>query len=383
MLYLPGEFPQEAGLCYLNHAAVGPWPRRTAQAVAAFAQQNMLRGASDYPAWLEIERRLRQRLARLINAGGPDDIALLQNTSEGLSIVSQGIDWQAGDEVVGLAGDFISNQMPWQALASRGVHYQAVDALQAEDPEAALVGAMGDQTRLLAISTVHFATGYRFDLQRLSAACRARGILFCVDAIQSLGAVPFDLAETPADFVACGGHKWLLAPEGLGFLYCHPALRETLALHRFGWAMRARPYDFEREDWSAAGSARRFEIGTPNMLGIHALEASLSLFEEVGMDTVARRLVANVATLERGLEAVDRVEIVTPREPARRAGILTFRHPSVDPVRLHARLAEAGVVCAPRAGGIRLAPHFYTAPGVLESGVERIVQALQALGAAR
>jgi selenocysteine lyase/cysteine desulfurase len=376
MLYLPGEFPLETGLCYLNHAAVGPWPRRTAEAVAAFAQQNMLRGASDYPAWLEVDRRLRQRLARLINAAGADDIALLQNTSEGLSIVSQGIDWQPGDEVVGLAGDFCSNRMPWQALATRGVHYKAVDALRSADPEAALVEAMNEQTRLLAISTVHFATGYRFDLQRLSAACRARGVLFCVDAIQSLGAVPFDLAETPADFVACGGHKWLLAPEGLGFLYCHPALRETLALHRFGWAMRADPYDFECEDWAAAVSARRFEIGTPNMLGIHALDASLSLFEEVGMDTVAMRLAANVAILERGLDAIAGVEIITPREPARRAGILTFRHASADPVRLHAQLAGAGVVCAPRAGGIRLAPHFYTPPGVLQRALEVVAAAL-------
>jgi selenocysteine lyase/cysteine desulfurase len=343
----------------------------------------MLRGASDYPAWLEVERRLRQRIARLVNAGAADDIALLQNTSEGLSIVSQGIDWQAGDEVVGLAGDFCSNRMPWQALATRGVHYTAVDALGSADPEADLIAAMGDQTRLLAISTVHFATGYRFDLGRLSQACRARGVLFCVDAIQSLGAVPFDLAETPADFVACGGHKWLLAPEGLGFLYCHPALRETLALHRFGWAMRANPYDFECEDWTTADSARRFEIGTPNMLGIHALDASLSLFEEVGMDRVAARLAANVATLEAGLDSLDGVELVTPRDPARRAGILTFRHRAADPARLHAHLSAAGVVCAPRAGGIRLAPHFYTAPGVLERTLEQVAAALaQSSGAA-
>lgn len=377
MLYLPGEFPQEAGLCYLNHAAVGPWPRRTAQAVAAFAQENMLRGASDYPRWMEVDHRLRERIARLVNAGGPEDIALLQNTSEGLSIVSQGIDWQSGDEVVGLAGDFSSNRMPWQALAPRGVRYRPVDALRSADPESALIEALAPRTRLLAISTVHFATGYRFDLGRLSAACRARGVLFCVDAIQSLGAVPFDLAATPADFVACGGHKWLLAPEGLGFLYCRPGLRASLALHRFGWAMRANPTDFESEDWTLAGSARRFEIGTPNMLGIHALEASLSLFEEVGMDTVAARLAANLATLEAGLDAMDGVEIVTPRDPARRAGILTFRHRSADPARLHRHLAQAGVVCAPRAGGIRLAPHFYTAPAVLERTLEHVARALR------
>ena len=170
MLYLPAEFPQDPELCYLNHAAVGPWPRRTAQAVAGFAQQNMTRGATDYPDWVKVERRLRERLARLINAPGPDDIALVQNTSVGLSIVSQGLDWRDGDEVVGLAGDFCSNAMVWEVLGERGVRYRAVEALREPDPEGALIDALSSSTRLLAMSTVHFATGYRFDMERLSQA---------------------------------------------------------------------------------------------------------------------------------------------------------------------------------------------------------------------
>ncbi|MCB1789041.1 MAG: aminotransferase class V-fold PLP-dependent enzyme, partial [Gammaproteobacteria bacterium] len=213
MIYLPAEFPQNPELCYLNHAAVGPWPKRTAQTVANFAQQNMVEGATHYPEWLEVERRLRARLARLINAPSGDDIALVKNTSEGLSIVSQGLDWRDGDEVVGLRGDFCSNEMVWQALDVRGVRYQAVDALASDDPEGALIAAIGERTRLMAISTVHFATGYRFDMQRLADACREHGVLLSVDAIQSLGAATFDLAQVDADFVMAGGHKWLLSPE--------------------------------------------------------------------------------------------------------------------------------------------------------------------------
>ncbi|MBT8428459.1 MAG: aminotransferase class V-fold PLP-dependent enzyme, partial [Gammaproteobacteria bacterium] len=263
MLYLPSEFPLEPELCYLNHAAVGPWPRRTAQTVSGFAQENMTHGAEGYPAWLEVEARLRDRLARLINAGSADDIALVKNTSEGLSIVSQGLDWLKGEEIVGLANDFCSNQMPWEALSDRDVRYLRVDALNDPDPEGKLIAAMSDKTRLLAISTVHFATGYRFDMHRLAEACRSKDVLLCVDAIQSLGAVSFDLAETPADFVTSGGHKWLLSPEGLGFLYCRPDLRDQLRLHQFGWAMRESPYAFESESWKPAKSARRFESGTP------------------------------------------------------------------------------------------------------------------------
>jgi len=377
MIYLPSEFPQEPGLCYLNHAAVGPWPKRTAQRVANFAHENMTRGASDYPAWMKVERSLRERLARLINAAGPEDIALVKNTSEGLSIVSQGLDWRPGDQVVGLAGDFCSNEMVWQVLESRGVSYHPVDALAKADPEGALIAAIGKKTRLLAISTVHFATGYRFDMPRLADACRDRGVLLSVDAIQSLGALSFDLEKIPADFVTSGGHKWLLSPEGLGFLYCRPELREHLSLHQYGWAMRETPYAFESKTWAPAVSARRFESGTPNMTGIHAMEASLSLFDEVGIPFVETRLSENIAFLDSELRMLAGLEVITPGNPDQRAGILTFRHADVPSERLHEALMQSGVICAARAGGVRLAPHFYTPQSVLEKAIKKISQIIR------
>jgi selenocysteine lyase/cysteine desulfurase len=202
-------------------------------------------------------------------------------------------------------------------------------------------------------------------------------VLLSVDAIQSLGAVPFDLEQTPADFVVSGGHKWLLAPEGQGFFYCRPALRDQLRLQQFGWAMRERPYDFEVETWQPAASARRFEAGTPNMLGIHALEASLSLFEEVGMDVVAQRLADNIAYLEAGLRALPDIEIITPELPERRAGILTFRHHRIAGKVMHQALMEAGVICSPRAGGVRLAPHFYTPQSTLAKALDKIQQIIR------
>ncbi len=377
MIYLPAEFPQDPALCYLNHAAVGPWPKRTAQTVANFAQQNMLRGASEYPGWLKVEKRLRERLARMLNATGPDDIALTKNTSEGLSTISQGLDWHAGDEVVGLAHDFCSNQMVWQVLGDRGVSYRPIDALSHEDPESALIDALTPKTRLLAISTAHYATGYRFDLARIASACRQNGTLLSVDVIQTLGALPFDLATVDADFVTGGAHKWLLSPEGLGFLYCRPSLRDQIKLHQFGWAMRESPYDFEADEWRPADNARRFESGTPNMIGIQALEASLSLFEELGSEFIEQRLAENVAHLDALLAEIPGVEIVTPRDPARRAGIFTFRYPAMPQQRLHDRLMQSDVVCAARAGGIRFAPHFYTTEQQLDESIKRFKQIIQ------
>ncbi len=379
MLYLPSEFPQDQELCYLNHAAVGPWPRRTAQAVSNFAQQNMTRGAADYPQWLTVEERLRKRIAWLIDADDTADIALVKNTSEGLSIVSQGLDWKDGDQIVGLAGDFISNQMPWEVLGAQGVSYVPIDALSSKDPEGALIDALKKKTRLLAISTVHFATGYRFDMQRLSEACRAKDVLLCVDGIQSFGAQRFSLKDTPADFVTAGGHKWLLSPEGLGFFYCRPELRDRLSLHQFGWAMRDDTYAFESTKWEAAHSARRFEPGTPNMMGIHALEASLSLFEEVGFDFIEQRLADNMALLQNALTEIPGVKLVTPGKARKRAGIMTFTHKKKPAGSLYPALMDAGVICAARGGGIRLAPHFYTPQGVIDRAVNTISQLIQTL----
>lgn len=376
MLYLPSEFPLDPDICYLNHAAISPWPRRSAEAVAALAQQIMSRGGSDYPDWLKTEERLRERLAWLINASDPADIALVKNTSEGLSIISQGLDWRSGDDVVGVAGDFCSNQMVWEVLCDQGVTYRAVDLAGSADPEGDLIAALSPRTRLLAVSSVHFATGYCYDLARLGAACRQRGVLFSVDAIQSLGARHFDLAEVPADFVTAGGHKWLMSPEGLGFLYCRTELREQLALHQFGWAMRESPYDFEPDGWRISTSARRFEAGTPNMLGIHAMERSLSLFEELGWTFIEQRLAENLAQLESALRDMPGIELVTPGEPDRRVGILTFRHCDIPGGELHRRLMSEQLVCSPRAGGVRLSPHFYTPPNALENAIRLISQSI-------
>ncbi len=377
MLYLPAEFPIESGICYLNHAAVAPWPKRTADAVQKFAFTNMTRGATDYLQWVEVEAALREKLANLVNAPSSDDIALVKNTSEGLSLVANGLDWQSGDEIVGISDDFPSNRIVWEALASQGVKFIPVDITSADDPEQALMDACGPNTRLMAISSVHFATGLRLQLKKLSDYCRSKNILISLDAIQSIGAVPFDLAETPVDFISADGHKWMLAPEGLGFFYCRAGLRETLKLTQFGWAMREKPHAFAPGEWFPTSTGRRFECGSPNMLGIHALNASLGLLLEVGMPTVFERLQDNIARLRDKLEQIPDLQVVTPEDPARHAGILAFHLPDVDSDLLYRHLMENQLICAARGGCVRLSPHFYTAENTLNSAhsiIQRVIQ---------
>lgn len=359
------EFPQAPGLRYLNHAAVAPWPQRSANAVAAFAHENISLGARDYPRWLEIEKRLRERLTRLLNAATTDDIALLKNTSEALSFVAFGLDWRGGDQVVISDQEFPSNRVVWEALKPRGVEVIQV-SLAGADPEGALLAACGPRTRLLSISAVQYASGLRMDLERLGAGCRQRGVLFCIDAIQQLGALPFDVQAYDCAFAMADGHKWMLGPEGLGVFYCRAAEREQLALQEYGWHMLEQAGNYNLTDWQPARSARRFECGSPNMLGAVALEASLSLLEEIGMERVGAVLAERVQSLQEGLARIQRTSLHSPLAVERRAGIITFSLEGWDNAHLHERLKAEQVVCIQRGAGIRFSPHFYTPQKVID-----------------
>lgn len=353
------EFPLDESIVYLNHAGIAPWPARTARAVQRFAEDNARHGARGCAHWHQIEQRLRGRLQRLINAPAPDDIALLKSTSEGLSVVAHGLDWRAGDNIVIPQGEFPSNRIVWESLARYGVELREADLDAEETPELALMELCDERTRLISVSGVRYDSGLRLDLETLGQFCRDEEILFCVDAIQWLGALPFDVQRVRADFVAADGHKWMLGPEGVALLYVRPELRDELRLRQYGWHMVEHAGEFERREWRAARSARRFECGSPNMLGIHGLEASLALLEEVGIDNVARKVFNNTGYLIDTISQRPGAALLTPLSPERRSGIVTFRLDGVDMAALHARLIERGVMCARRGGGIRFSPHFY------------------------
>lgn len=369
-LDLATEFPLDPELTHLNHAAVGPWPRRTADAVAAFAAANVRHGSQAYPQWLETEHRLRARLGRLIQAPA-DDVALLKSTSEGLSVIAHGLDWHDGDNVVIPRQEFPSNRIVWESLQRYGVEVRYADLNPAE-PEQALLQQTDRRTRLLSVSGVQYGTGLRMDLESLGQACKTRGILLCVDAIQWLGALPFDGQAIEPAFVVADGHKWMLGPEGVALFYCRADLRERLELHQFGWHMVEHPGEFDRLEWAPATTARRFECGSPNLLGTHALEASLSLLEEVGMGEVSRRLADTVDYLVERIIRHPHLRLLSPADPGRRAGIVTFAHDRHDPAQLYRYLMDRGVLCAQRAGGIRFSPHFYTATAHIDRALELI-----------
>lgn len=353
------EFPISNQLIYLNHAAVAPWPKSTSEAVRLFAEQNTAYGSHYYLDWLKTEKTIRQQLKTLLNAPSDSDIALVKNTSEALSFVAYGLAWNKGDNIVSSNEEFPSNRIPWESLANQGVELKQADLLSASTPEEALFSLVDSNTRLLSISSIQFTSGLRVDLEKIGQFCKENDILFCIDAIQSLGAVEFDVQAYQADFVMADGHKWMFGPEGLGVFYTNPDSRSKLKLTQYGWHMMENIHNYENKPWEIHPTAQRFECGSPNMLGIHAWSASLAVLLELGMDKVEVGILENVAYLTDKISNHPQLKLLSNPQAKLKSGIVLFKHNTIDNNQLYKHLQSHGVVCALRGGGIRFSPHFY------------------------
>ncbi len=370
------EFPH-TDIIHLNHAGVGRWPMRTVRAIHNFAKENAQYGAILSADWTQHATTLRTMLADLINAESKDEIALLKNTSEALSCIAYGIDWQTKDNIVVGKQEFPSNRIVWESLQNtHAIEVRIVDLYAAASPEQALIDASDEHTRLIAASSIQYATGYRMDLNYLGKHCHNADILFCVDAIQSIGAAAVDVRSSFIDFLAADAHKWLLAPEGIALFYCKNLHILKLKLNQYGWNMMddCNNYDalYSESDilkWQPKANAMRFECGSLNHLGVYALHASLALLMEIGAGEIYKKIALNVDYLAENLDQ-DRFEPLTPDDKARRGGIFTFKALRQDTKALFKHLMENKVFCAYRGGGIRLSPHFYNTAEDFDTALE-------------
>ena len=357
---LAHEFPVQKNLIYLNHAAVSPLPLRTGDALKSFVDEYVHSGTKNYLDWARHADQLHTDLAAFINASSADDIALLKNTSEGISVVAMGFPWEPGDTVLSSDEEFPSNRIPWQALAERGVHFREVTLRQQNiSPEQALIDAMDESTRMLAISAIQYGSGLRLNLETLGKACKKRNIAFCVDAIQMLGAFPVDVEAANIDFMMADSHKWLLGPEGIALFYCRKNWQSKINLFQYGWHMIDKYSDFNDKSWRPAASARRFENGTPNILGIRAFAASLALINEIGLPEIGRRILNNTALIYEYIDKSANLELIYTDYASKMSGIVTFRHKNHSPARLFNALRGQNIMCAERGGGVRFSPHVY------------------------
>jgi cysteine desulfurase/selenocysteine lyase len=368
-------FRLDDSIIYLNHAAVSPWPVRTAEAVKAFADENALLGSMNYPVWIKQEAALREQLRKLLNAASTDEIALLKNTSEALSVVAAGLPWQSGDNVVIPSQEFPSNRIVWESLGRLGVETRPADISGEQSPEQVIIACMDTRTRLLSVSSVQYGTGLALDLEVLGKACRERDILFCIDAIQGLGAMEFDVQACQADFVMADAHKWMMGPEGIALFYCRNEIMDQLALMQYGWHMVEDHLNFDSRSWDIARSARRFECGSPNMTGIHALHASLSLIHETGMQAIQEQVLDNSRfMIDFFHQHRDKYRLLTPSQENRFAGIVTFQPLDESSESVFELLTGKNIFCALRGGGIRFSPHFYTPRKKLHTALEFLVR---------
>lgn len=359
-------FPVTERYVYLNHAAITPPSRSVLDAVNEYMTDMSLHGSVRDTHWFEQFDAAHAVMARLIGAA-PNEVAFVKSVSDGLNLIALGFDWRAGDNVVGVAGEFPSNVYPWLNLARFGVEARLVPQVDNRVLIEDLVAAMDSRTRLLAISFVEYNTGFRNDLAAIGRLCRERGIYFVVDAIQGLGALPLDVEAMNIDVLAAAAHKWLLGPLGTAILYVRQAVLDRGELHtaNFSWLSVTNPFDLSIRPQDVFTDARRFDAGGGPFMLAHALAAVQLMVEEAGREAVATHILTLTGQLIAGLEEHGYMINTPHAHDGERSGIVAFTPKDGDAASTVARLQERGIIVAAR-GGVRVSPHLYNTHDEIE-----------------
>jgi cysteine desulfurase/selenocysteine lyase len=355
------EFPVTRDKIFLGHAAVCPLPRRVSEAIQKYARESTLGDQEEILPQSQI-RRTRELAATLLGAR-LDEIALVGPTSLGLSFVASGLPLRRGENILIYFEDYPSNVYPWMALAERGVQVRLMNnrelgRIRLHD----VIGQVDEQTRLVALASCHFLSGYRIDIAGIGAALHERKIPFCVDGIQTLGAFPTNVAEV--DFMAADAHKWLLGPCAAGLLFVRKSMQDRLRPRVYGWHNVRCPNYVAQEQIVHPPDARRYEAGSANLLGLVGLCASLELLLELGIDAIAAELLRKRSWLVPALQAKGYTVLQADAPPLHASGIVTFHRADADLAALQQKLLKANIVVSLRGDRsgkqyLRLSPHFY------------------------
>jgi len=350
------NFPVTDEVIFFDHARVAPLPERLRKVVTAFVDDATDFGTVNYETWMLELEFTRKKFAQLINAD-MDEVAFIKNTSEGISIVANGFDWQSGDNVVIPDIEFPANVYPWWNLKRRGVETRMVKSIEGRVLFDDLAKKVDDRTRILSISSVECNSGFRSDLNRIGAFCREKGVLFFVDAIQSLGVLPMDVKKDYIDFLSADGHKWMLSVEGLGGFYISKEVIDRIRPVTMGWGNVVKAANFMDYDFTLKKDAKKFEEGTPNTMSIHAFGAALGLLLEAGIDNIENRVMNLGDCIIAALNRRD-IKIYSSTISEERSGNVSFTlNKDVDP--LYSFMMENKVKLTVRDGLVRLSPHFY------------------------
>jgi len=354
------EFPVANEKIFLAHAGVCPLPRRVAEAMTDCAVKSTLGDQEEF------------MLARLVDArklGGqllncqPEEVALVGPTSLALSFVAAGLKFKRGDNILIYHDDYPSNVYPWMALAEKNVEVRLLNTrglgvIRPRD----VAGQIDENTRFVALASCHFISGFRLEFAEIGKLLRERGILFCLDAIQTLGAFPTTVEHV--DFLAADAHKWLLGPCGAGIFYVRREVQERLNPPIYGWHNIRNPNFVAQEKIEFRQDARKFEAGTQNLIGVTGLIASMEMALELGIENITAELLRKRAWFVPELQKRGFTVLNADAKPENAGSIISFFHPGKDMAAIHKKLADAGIVTSPRVDRtgknyIRISPHFY------------------------
>ena len=368
------EFPVAEKKIFLAHAGVCPLPRRVADAVSSYVREATT-GDQERFVYPEILNDGRKTVAGFLNCQ-PDEVAFVGPTSLALSFVASGLKFRRGDNILVYFDDYPSNVYPWMALAEQGVQVRLMNTkklgmIRPMD----VMGQVDENTRLVALASCHFITGWRIDISAIGKYLRERGILFCLDAIQTVGAFPTPLEYV--DFMAGDAHKWLLGPCGAGLMYVRREVQEKLTPPIYGWHNINNPNFVAQEKIEFRNDARKYEAGTHNLLGVVGVLTSIKLISEIGLENISRELIRKRTWLVPALQEKGYTVLNADAPPEIASGIITFHTPGKDLSALNQKLAEANVVASLRTDRtgqnyIRLSPHFYNTDEELRRVLELI-----------
>jgi cysteine desulfurase / selenocysteine lyase len=364
-------FPVSQRYAYLNHASVAALPTPVVAAMDHYLQEQAIRGGEALRDWDERLEGIRQDAARLIGAHR-DEIVFTNSVSHGLNLVAAGLDWRPGDNLICAETEFPANVYPWMNLQRRGVEVRFAPAhanrILVEDVMALVDG----HTRLVTISFVEFGTGYRNNLAGLAEGCHERGIYLCVDGIQGLGALQFDVRQVPVDFMATHAAKWMLGPIGAAFCYVQreqlPLLEPVMA----GWRSVVDRDNYYHYDSPLRPGGERFEPGSLNAVGLIGMAAAIDLILSLGLGAIEEQILALTDHLITGLQ-VHGCTITSPiAHRQERSGIICFQHPALPASEVGERLCAADVIVSVRGDVVRVSPHFYNS----EEDIDRLLAVL-------
>lgn len=354
----------EPGLAYFDHASVAPLTVAARDAMVAWTDDMSRFGATHWNRWRTTVEKTRRLAARLINADR-EEIALVNNTTQGINFVTEGYPWKPGDNVVVPSGEFPSNLYPWLMLESRGVEIRRVQMPENRIDIQKLAEACDSKTRIVTCSWVGYSHGFRVDLDQLADLVHQKGALLAVDAIQGLGVFPLDVKQTPIDFLSADGHKWLLGPEGAGIFYLKREHLDLLHPIGVGWNSVATAGEFQHECLDLRPTAGRYEGGSFNMVGMAGFGASLQVLLDEGIENISAALRENVEAATQQLRMINAI-VHSSSHDDQWSGIISFDLPGQDPIAVKQLAKKQNVILNARNGHLRLSPHAYTTNQELE-----------------